>query len=67
MNQPRMSRDEYRKYVIPDRCGVSIEDLNRIGMDVVKCGCGDPSCDGWILGDKEMVAREMLEAREPTG
>lgn len=60
----RMSREDYAQKVIPVKVGVKIEELRAIGLDVVVCGCGNASCDGWILGDRDMVAREMIGDRE---
>lgn len=50
-----MTRDDFeREYA--ERSGLSVAGLRELGRIVVRCGCGDPSCEGWASVSREAAS-----------
>jgi len=44
-----MTREEFEQ-AYAKRSGVGVEELHSYGRFAEPCECGEPGCDGWVMG-----------------
>lgn len=56
-----MNKEEYER-LYAERSGTTVYDLHAWGRWAVRCKCGDPWCEGWIMGYQweEAITENML-------
>jgi hypothetical protein len=45
------------------QAGLTVEDLHRWGRFAEPCHCGDPECEGWVMGHQQEDALFEAERR----